>query len=83
MTESGSNSAPNPEYEKRFDAPVVYFDLVAANGLMNGAIEIELAYRVLTPGAGTGCNGKIRYQRPTAVQPPCSPNFDRRAGKVH
>ena len=30
-------------------APLVYFDIVAAYGAMHGAIEIELATRILVP----------------------------------
>ena len=30
-------------------APVVYFDIVGAYGIMSGAIEIELATRILIP----------------------------------
>jgi hypothetical protein len=30
-------------------APVVYFDIVGAYGTMNGAIEVELATRILVP----------------------------------
>jgi hypothetical protein len=43
---TGGGSSSPPPYEERFGAPIVYFDLVAANGLMNGAVEIELAHRV-------------------------------------
>ena len=30
-------------------APVVYFDIVGAYGTMNGAVEVELATRILVP----------------------------------
>ena len=30
-------------------APLVYFDIVAAFGVMNGGIEVELATRILVP----------------------------------
>lgn len=30
-------------------APLVYFDIVGAYGTMNGAIEVELASRILVP----------------------------------
>ncbi len=33
-------------------APLIYFDIVAAYGAMNGAVEIELATRILVPKAG-------------------------------
>ncbi len=31
-------------------SPFVYFDIVLCNGTMNGAIEVELGARVMTPG---------------------------------
>ena len=30
-------------------APLVYFDIVAAYGVMHGAVEVELATRILVP----------------------------------
>ena len=54
-------------------APLVYFDIVAAYGTMNGAIEIELATRILVPKAdGTTevkflCTGRMRCSA-TAAQ---------------
>jgi hypothetical protein len=30
-------------------APLVYFDIVGAYGTMNGAVEVELATRILVP----------------------------------
>jgi hypothetical protein len=53
MSDPTSGAPAAPAYHERPDAPVVYFDLIAAHGVMNGAIQIELACRVLTPGAGT------------------------------
>jgi hypothetical protein len=38
-----------PPYRNSDTAPFVYFDLVAANGVINGAIQIEVAARTLTP----------------------------------
>jgi len=32
-------------------APLVYFDIVGAYGTMNGAVEVELATRILVPKA--------------------------------
>ena len=69
MNEPTVDSRPPPPYEERFSAPVVYFDLIAANGMMNGAIEIELAHRVLTPG--TGADVKISFT--TSGRLRCSP----------
>jgi hypothetical protein len=41
---------PNvPPYRETDTAPVIYFDVIAAHGVMNGAIQIELAGRILTP----------------------------------
>jgi hypothetical protein len=53
MSDPTSGAPAAPPYHERPDAPVVYFDLIAAHGIMNGAIQIELACRVLTPGDGT------------------------------
>jgi hypothetical protein len=33
-------------------APLVYFDIVGAYGTMNGAVEVELATRILVPKPG-------------------------------
>jgi len=41
--------AVTPPYEDSHSAPFVYFDIVAAHGTMNGAIQIELASRILVP----------------------------------
>jgi hypothetical protein len=46
-----TNNAP-PPYEDSSAAPFVYFDIVPTHGVMNGAIQIELASRVLTPADG-------------------------------
>ena len=44
-----TNEAPAapPPYEDVTTAPYVYFDAVAAHGVMNGAIQIEVAARHL------------------------------------
>jgi hypothetical protein len=50
----GAPDAPVPPYEDSSTAPFVYFDLVPTHGIMNGAIQIELAARVLLPKDGGG-----------------------------
>lgn len=42
-----------PSYEDNGTAPVMYFDVVAAHGVMNGTVQIELGTRVLVPKNGT------------------------------
>ncbi len=55
-------------------APVVYFDIVAAYGTMNGSIEAELATRVLLPRTdGTTdvkflSSGRLRCSPSAALQ---------------
>lgn len=44
-------ASPVPPYEDALTAPIVYFDAVSAQGIMNGAIQIELAARTLAPGS--------------------------------
>jgi len=46
------NAAPSqlPDYEDTGGfAPTVYFDATAAHGVMNGAVQVELAARTLIP----------------------------------
>lgn len=47
-------------YEDNGDAPLVYFDISAAHGVMNGAIQIELASRVLVPGHADAVDTRFR-----------------------
>jgi hypothetical protein len=56
-----SDNAPisPPPYEDIPGAPVIYFDIVGANGVMNGAVQIELAQRILVPIAGGGVQIKF------------------------
>lgn len=63
-----------PPYEDLATAPVVYFDVVGANGIMNGAVQIELAQRILVPVAGSNdvtikfaTSGRLRCS-PTAAK---------------
>ena len=55
-------------------APVVYFDIVAAYGTMNGSIEAELATRILLPRTdGTTdvkflSSGRLRCSPSAALQ---------------
>ena len=64
----------SPPYEDVPGAPVIYFDVVAANGVMNGAVQVELAQRILVPVADSGdvnvkfaTSGRFRCS-PTAAQ---------------
>jgi hypothetical protein len=56
-------------YENIATAPIVYFDLVAAHGMVGGAIEIELACRHLIPNRSGGVDVKLA----TSARIRCSP----------
>ena len=48
-------------------APLVYFDIVGAYGTMNGAVEVELATRILVPKPDGATEVKfLSYGRSTA-----------------
>jgi hypothetical protein len=64
-----TSNPPVPHYEERFGAPIVYFDIVPAHGMMNGAIQIELAHRILTPEGGSGV--KVSFAASARLR--CSP----------
>jgi hypothetical protein len=49
MSDSTETSATAPPYKDSASAPFVYFDLTGALGVMNGAVQIELASRILIP----------------------------------
>ena len=50
MTDRPPSKPPDLIYEDTGAlAPLVYFDIVGAYGTMNGAVEIELATRILVP----------------------------------
>jgi hypothetical protein len=69
-TTGGGPGAPmEPPFRDRSDAPIVYFDLIAANGIMNGAVQIELAGRNLIPTV----NGGVRVELVTTGRLRCSP----------
>lgn len=54
-------------------APFIYFDIIPTFGVLNGAVQIELASRVLTPRADGGVNlhllstGHIRCSPAAAI----------------
>jgi len=50
-------------------APLVYFDIVAAYGTMHGAVEIELATRILVPKP----DGATEIKFLSSVRLRCSP----------
>lgn len=58
-----------PPYQDGDAAPFVYFDVIAALGVMGGAVQVELAARTLTP---VGDNATQVKFRPTA-RLRCSP----------
>jgi hypothetical protein len=48
-----------PNYEDPRNATIVYFDLAPTFGVLAGAIQIELATRILIPTADGGAHAKI------------------------
>ena len=62
-----------PPFRNTDTAPFIYFDVVAANGIMAGAIQIELCARILTPLARA--NDVIAEFIPTA-RLGCSPHAE-------
>ena len=72
MTETTGGGAirqQQPIFRDRSDAPIVYFDVAVANGVMNGAVQIELAGRNLIPTA----DGGVRLEMATTGRLRCSP----------
>jgi hypothetical protein len=63
-----------PAYENVSTAPYVSFDRVAAHGVMNGSIQMELASRILIPLPDGGVeikfatSGRLRCSPAAAVQ---------------
>jgi hypothetical protein len=68
-----SDKTALPDYRSVDAAPIVYFDIVAANGVMNGAVQIELASRILPPTSDGGVHveflttGRIRCSTAAAM----------------
>jgi hypothetical protein len=58
-----------PPYKNIDTAPIVYFDFVAANGTLNGAIEIDVACRHLSPNPSGGVDVTLA----TSARLRCSP----------
>lgn len=49
MADTEKNLIP-PTFTRDAGAPFIYFDVVPTNGIFSGAIQIELASRVIIPG---------------------------------
>jgi hypothetical protein len=71
LSDDGPEQTPNIVYEDTGGrVPLIYFDLIGAYGAMNGAIEVELATRILIPKPDGStefkflCSGRLR----------CTPN---------
>jgi hypothetical protein len=67
-TDKIESTAP-PPYTNPDSTPFVYFDIVPAHGVMNGAIQLELAARVLTPTQ----DGEVRVEFFSTGHLRCSP----------
>jgi len=61
--------APIPTHNASLSAPFVYFDTVPVHGVMNGAIQVEIAARTLMAGP----DGKIAIEFVTTGHLRCSP----------
>jgi hypothetical protein len=57
------------EFRDNYSAPIVYFDVASAHGVTNGAIQIELASRILVPRA----DGTLVSEFLTTGRLRCSP----------
>ena len=55
-------------YENVDTAPFVYFDLTPTHGILGGAIQIELAARILNAVPDGGVEIKIYHHWPAAMQ---------------
>ncbi len=68
MTEPAENNEL-PVYENVDTAPFVYFDISPAHGIMGGAIQIELASRILNAVS----DGSVEIKFITTGRLRCSP----------
>src|SRR5258708_20353066 len=56
-------------YENVDTAPIVYFDIAPAHGVIGGAVQIELAVRILNAGS----DGSVETKFITTSRLRCSP----------
>jgi hypothetical protein len=59
-----------PPFRDSGGAPFIYFDIAPAYGIFNGAIQVELASRILTPGDNNTV--KVSFRETAHVR--CSPS---------
>jgi hypothetical protein len=59
-----------PPFDSSSSAPFVYFDFAPFFGMLNGAVQVELAARVLVPGTTGGVDLKMI----TTAHLRCSPD---------
>jgi hypothetical protein len=74
MSDPDTKPADTVTYVDMTTAPIVYFDIAPAHGVMAGAIEIELAARTLNPLA----DGSVEVRFVTTARLRCS-----QAGGLH
>lgn len=74
MADTPNTTDPvTPPYQESDAAPFIYFDAAATFGVLAGAVQIELASRILTPTPDGGvavrflCNGRLRCSPTAAV----------------
>jgi hypothetical protein len=70
MTETPDQPEISPGFNDSYTAPIVYFDTVAAFGVLAGAVQVELISRILVPLAGAGA----KHQFLTTGRIRCSPH---------
>ena len=74
MSDPQTPEANPPKYDDVTSAPFIYFDRVAAHGVMSGAIQLELASRTLIPLPDGGVevrfatSGRLRCSPAAAIQ---------------
>ena len=69
MADPKPDASEAPAYENVSTVPYTYFDRVAAHGVMNGAIQLELASRILIPLP----DGGVEIKFATSGRLRCSP----------
>jgi hypothetical protein len=74
LSDNETKPADSVTYLDVTSAPIVYFDIAPAHGVMAGAIEIELAARTLNPLA----DGSVEVRFVTTARLRCS-----QAGGLH
>jgi hypothetical protein len=54
-------------YENVDTAPIVYFDIAPAHGVIGGAVQIELAVRILKCGVRRKRRNQVHHERTASM----------------